>query len=177
MAIRRKRLPRLKSKTKLEPQVELQEVVEEKEIQEDTKKPAKEFLEEIEEYTNQLSVINTELKVLESRKKEISSKLKKFTKEYGVQNDKGSFNYALGNLVLTNAARVISKLNQEKAVDIFSRLGVLKDVSEIKTVVNEDLVEQAILNEKVPKEILDEIMDTHVNYAFTLKQMEEEVDA
>ena len=67
-------------------------------------------------------------------------------------------------------------MNQQKAVEVFNKLGILAEVSEVKSVVIEELVEQAILQERVPKDILDDIMDTKESFAFTLNNYKEEDD-
>lgn len=175
MPVKRRRRVLVKPKTKVEPQVEVLEAKEP--IKKETNsKPKSDEIKVIRALTSQLNAVKQEKKLLEAREKELADKLKEFTRKYGVEDDKGTFNYNLGDFILTNTARITSKLNQDKAVDTFTKLGILKEVSEIKSIVNEDLVEQAILNDKVPKEILDDIMDTRTTYALTLKEVKEEVE-
>lgn len=177
MPVKRRKRMLVKSKTKVEPQVEVLEEKEEiKEPEVKGAKPNEDELKVVRTLTSQLNAVKQEKKLLEAREKELADKLKEFTKKYGVEDSKGTFNYNLGDFILTNTARITSKLNQDKAVDTFTKLGILKEVSEIKSIVNEDLVEQAILNDKVPKEILDDIMDTRTSYALTLKEVKEEVE-
>lgn len=179
MLVKRRRRTPLKPKTKVKPQVELleEESVDKEPVKsKDSSKPTSTELTTIYNLTSQLSTIKQEKKLLEAREKELANKLKEFTKKYGVEDSKGAFNYNLGDFILTNTARVTSKLNQDKATEVFNKLGILKEVSEVKAIVSEDLVEQAILNKRVPKEILEDIMDTKTNYALTLKEVKEEVE-
>lgn len=125
----------------------------------------------------QLDKIRQEKKVLEAREAELKNQLREFVNEYGSRNDKGSSSIVIGDKLITNSKRINSKLNQDKAIETFKGLGLLKEVSEVKPVVLEELVEQLILQEKVPQDILDEIMDTKETFVFKMtdyKEIEEQ---
>lgn len=178
MAIQRRKRKLIRPKSKVDTNVQLLESQNKEEVKQEEEvskvnNPNQSELKEAQEILTRLALVKQEKKQLEATEKELVDKLKVFTNKYGVVNDKGSYNFKLGKTILTNTARVVSKLNQDKAIESFNKLGVLSSVSEIKTVVNEDLIEQEILNGRIPKEILNDIMDTKTNFVFTFKDSED----
>ena len=180
MAISKRRRPRLKKVDKIKENATTEVVVEEVKEEHVPKKASKELLQTQLGLVRQLDKIKQEKKALEKRESELKDQLRSFVMDYGARNDRGSFNIVLGDKVVSNTRRITSKLNQDKAVEVFKNLGLLKEVSEVKSVVVEELVEQLILQEKVPKDILDDIMDVKESFAFTLndyKEEDEDIDA
>ena len=174
MPVKRKRRT-LRKVVSSEPTSVVEPLVEEKEVTK-TKKASSDMLNTQLGLIRQLEKIKQEKKVLENRESELKAQLRQFVIDYGTKNDKGSFNIVVGDKLLSNTKRITSKLNQQKAVEVFNKLGILAEVSEVKSVVIEELVEQAILQERVPKDILDDIMDTKESFAFTLNNYKEEDD-
>lgn len=175
MPISKRRRPRLKKRDVVKENASTEVIVEEvKKEAPKPKKASKELLETQLGLVRQLDKIKQEKKALDKRESEIKEQLRTFVIDYGAKNDKGSFNIILGDKVISNNRRITSKLNQDKAVEVFKNLGLLKEVSEVKSIVVEDLVEQLILQEKVPKDILDDIMDVKESFAFTMNDYKEE---
>lgn len=125
----------------------------------------------------QLNSIKEEKKLLEKREQKLKEQLREFVVAHGVKDVKGSFNLKLGDFVVSNQNRSSVKLNQDKALEKFTELGLLDDVSETKIIVRDDLVEQAITQGKVSQDILDEIMDVKSSYAFVVSEYKEEEGA
>lgn len=125
---------------------------------------------------SELDVIKQNKKLIEERETKLKLELGALLEKEGVKNDKGSFVKRVGNKVAVKEARKSVKLNPEKAEAFFKELGIWDEVVEIKEVINENYVEQALLNEKFTMEELEEVTDIKTTYAIVLRDYKPEED-
>lgn len=127
---------------------------------------------------NELETLKQNKKTIESREKALKDDLGKILEAEGTKDSKGSFKLILGDKVAQKQARKSVSINPDKAEVLFKELGIWKDVIETKEIINESLVEQAIVDEKLSMENLEEVTDIKVSYAIVIgdyKPEEEEM--
>lgn len=121
----------------------------------------------------ELDGIKANKKLLEARESKLKEELAYYLDSIGYKDTKGSYLVKLNvngkEKVAKKEARKTVKLNHEKAENLFRELGVWDDVIEVKEVINEDYVEQALLNEKISMQDLESVTDVKTTYAILIK--------
>jgi hypothetical protein len=125
---------------------------------------------------NELETLKANKKLIEKREEELKKELGVILEAEGTKDNKGSFNLIIGDIKAQKQARKTVKLNPEKAEELFKELGIWKDVTETKTVIKDDLVEQAVVDEKLSMDDLEKVTDIKVTYAIVIGKYEPEQD-
>lgn len=149
--------------------------------------------------TNELLVIDEQIRLLEQRKAELKKEFFSQIETFGSKDSRGNFYYRLGNKIIKKEARKSMKINNEKAKEILSSLGVWEEVSikkfepnkdkledalrlgiiteeqynaicDIKEEVDENLLEQLVLNDRLSLDDVSKIVDEKVSYALVIKE-------
>lgn len=113
-------------------------------------------------------------KLLDSREKELKARILEFVTRDGSTDTKGSTKLVYGDKLVQHQARVSVKLNNTKAEDYFREVGIWDKVIEVKEVINEDYVEQAILEGLLSAEELEALVDKKTTYALVISKYEQE---
>ena len=117
--------------------------------------------------------IKEQKKLLEKREDELKARVGSLLEKSAYKDTKGSYvskiNIDGQDKIVKKEARKSTKLNAEKAEEYFRAHKLWDFVSESKQVINEDYVEQAFNQGKVPMKDLEKISDTKVNYAIVVK--------
>ena len=131
----------------------------------------------VEDVIFELSALKDKKKDIEKREKELKEALGIILEGEGVKDSKGSFKMIVGDKLAQKQARKSVKLNEERAKEFFSSIGIWEEVIEIKEELNEDKVEQALIAEKFTMDELESITDIKVSYAIVVSDYvpEEEI--
>lgn len=114
--------------------------------------------------------------VMESRQDELKVKLYEALDNAGYEDDKGNIQLELDEAVdgvyrLEKQRRTKRKLDELRAEQLLSELGLADEVYELKPVINEDALMAAFYEEKISEEQLDEIYPLTVIWALrTIKK-------
>jgi hypothetical protein len=112
---------------------------------------------------------------LDTRSKELRDKLFSHLDEDGYEDDKGNFQIELesevdGVVRLEKQRRVTRKLNEPKADEILTELGLKDDIFVMTPVLDEDKLMAAFYEGKITEEQLDDMFPSSVVWALrTLK--------
>jgi hypothetical protein len=112
---------------------------------------------------------------LETRSKELRDKLFTHLDEDGYEDDKGNVQLELGSDIdgvvrLEKQRRVTRKLNEPKADEILTELGIKDEIYVMTPVLDEDKLMAAFYEGKITEEQLDDMFPTNVVWALrTLK--------
>jgi hypothetical protein len=112
---------------------------------------------------------------METRSKELRDRLFSHLDEDGYEDDKGNFQLELtadidGIVRLEKQRRVTRKLNEPKADEILSELGLKDDIFVLTPVLDEDKLMAAFYEGKITEEQLDDMYPSTVVWALrTLK--------
>lgn len=126
---------------------------------------------QVREYTK----LKASIEFMESRQKELREKLFAAFEAEGFEDDKGNLQLPLENEVegivrLEKQRRVSRKLNEPKADEILTELGIKDDIFVLKPVLEEDALMAAFYDGKITEEQLDEMYPSTVTWALrTLK--------
>jgi hypothetical protein len=130
------------------------------------------FNSQIQEYIK----VKSSLDILEARQKELRDKLFTQLDLLGDEDSKGNIQLILdeeiGGIVrLEKQRRSSRKLDELKADELISELGLVDEVYEMKRVINEDALMAAFYEEKITEEQLDTMFPVTVTWALrTLKK-------
>jgi hypothetical protein len=142
-----------------------------------TKMPTRSLLQVLHE----LDTLKANKKLLEAREAELKADLVVYLEAEGVKDTKGSFNIITevdGKQKLAQKqARKTVKLNQERSEELFKKLGIWEEVTETKTVLNEDYIEQALLNGKLTQEQFENLCDINTTFAIVVMDYKPEAPA
>lgn len=127
-----------------------------------------------EDLVYELDTLKAQKKILEQREKELKALLDEVLEAEGAKDDKGSYKLIVGDKLAVKQARTSIKLNNEKAEEFFKSIGIWEDVIETKEVINEDLVEQALVSEAFTMEEFETICDKKVTYAILVNEYKQE---
>ena len=114
--------------------------------------------------------------VMEARQDELKAKLYEAMDNSGYEDDKGNIQLELDEAVegvyrLEKQRRTKRKLDELRAEQLLSDLGLTEEVYELKPVINEDALMAAFYEEKITEEQLDEIYPLTVIWALrTIKK-------
>lgn len=131
-----------------------------------------------EDIIEELDRLKEQKKLLESREKDLKDDLGAILEVEGAKDNKGSYKLIIGDKVAQKQARKSVKLNVERAETFFKEIGIWEEVIEVKEILNEDLVEQALNQDKFTMDDLEEITDVKTTYAIVVgkyKPEEEEM--
>lgn len=130
-----------------------------------------------EDLVYELDSIKAQKKLLEQREKELKAQLDVVLETEGAKDDKGSFKLIVGDKLAVKQARTSIKLNNEKAEEFFKSIGIWEDVVETKEVINEDLVEQALVSEAFTMDEFEAICEKKVTYAILINEYKQEEES
>lgn len=120
--------------------------------------------------------LKTAIDSMESRQKELRDKLLAALDTDGFEDNSGNLQIELpsaveGVLRLEKQRRVSRKLNEPKAEEILTMLGLYDDIFVLKPTLDEDALMAAFYEEKITEEELDEMFPANVTWALrTLKK-------
>jgi hypothetical protein len=129
-------------------------------------------IQRVEELVSELDGIKEKQKLLEGRATKLKNELGLKLEKVGVKDDKGSYAYILGDRIIRKEARKSIKLNEQEAEDLFKAMKIWRKVTETKTTINEDLVEQAVSSGLLKEEQLESVCDIKTTYAITFRKNE-----
>ena len=117
--------------------------------------------------------LSAQIKQLEERKKALAEKIKEGAEQFGVKDDKGSFYLEDDHFVMGKVAKKSFSIDQEKAAIELQARG-LGDVLDVITtvVVNEDRLQQAVQDKRLPFEAVEGFTNTKVSYSVLVKEKE-----
>ena len=132
-----------------------------------TKKDAEKMAEEYSE-------ISKQIKMLQDKKTDLATKLKQMAESLGVVDDKGSSYIDGEDFIIGKVAKKSVSIDQSKGVDLLEKKGLLKCVN-VKTVktVDEKAVEQAVADEELTEEDVQEFTKVSVSYSVSVKEKSE----
>lgn len=119
--------------------------------------------------------VKKNIDTLDARAKELRDKLFAVLDEEGYEDDKGNLQFELENDIdgvhrLEKQRRVTRKLNEPKADEILSELGIKDEIFVMTPVLDEDKLMAAFYEGKITEEQLDEMFPSTVVWALrTLK--------
>lgn len=113
-------------------------------------------------------------KELEKRKKEISDILKNNAELVGTADANGSYYVDEFPIVFGKMAKHSVKLNEEKAREYFSKIGVLESVLSTKEYVDEAKIEKLLETEVIKTDDLSNFMVDNVSYSVYVAEKKEE---
>jgi hypothetical protein len=126
---------------------------------------------QVKEYVHVKKMIDT----MDARAKELRDKLFAHLDEEGYEDDKGNYQFELpeeidGVVRLEKQRRVTRKLNEPKADEILSDLGLKDEIFVMTPVLDEDKLMAAFYEGKITEDQLDEMFPSTVVWALrTLK--------
>lgn len=126
---------------------------------------------QVKEYVHVKKMIDT----MDARAKELRDKLFAHLDEEGYEDDKGNYQFELpeeidGVVRLEKQRRVTRKLNEPKADEILSELGLKDEIFVMTPVLDEDKLMAAFYEGKITEDQLDEMFPSTVVWALrTLK--------
>ena len=130
----------------------------------------------LEDVIHELDSLKEKKKLIEKREKELKEDLGKILEAEGTKDNKGSFSLVVGDKIAQKQARKTVSINQERAEHFFKKIGIWEEVIEVKEVINEDYVEQALNNEKFTIEELEDITDVKTVYAIVVSNYKPETE-
>jgi ribosomal protein S9 len=125
----------------------------------------------------ELVKVKANIKMLEEREKELKADLGVYVEGEGIQTQTGSINLIIGDKLAQKQARKSVSLDSEKAEALFKELKIWKDVIQTKEVIDDNLVEQAFLNNKITQDQLESITKIKLSYALVIKDYKPEEDS
>lgn len=120
------------------------------------------------------NALRTQKSLIEKRMKEIGDKIKKYSVEHGVKDQNGSSYIQSDGFVYGNMAKKSVKLNDKKATEYFSSLGLLDKVIETKMVVSEDKINALLVEGIITEDDIANVVDIKTSYSITVKEVKEE---
>jgi hypothetical protein len=120
--------------------------------------------------------LKASMEFMESRQKEIREKLFQAFEDQGFEDDKGNLQLMLDSEVegivrLEKQRRVSRKLNEPKADEILTELGIKDEIFVLKPVLEEDALMAAFYEGKITEDQLDDMFPATVTWALrTLKK-------
>lgn len=130
---------------------------------------------DLESQVREYAKLKASIEFMESRQKELREKLFAAFEAEGFEDDKGNLQLPLENSVegivrLEKQRRVSRKLNEPKADEILTELGIKDDIFVLKPVLEEDALMAAFYEGKITEEQLDDMYPSTVTWALrTLK--------
>lgn len=118
--------------------------------------------------------LRTQKSLIEKRMKEISEDIKKYSVEHGVKDQNGSSYIQADGFVYGNMAKKSVKLNEKKATEYFSALGLLDKVIETKMVVSEDKINALLTEGIITEDDITNVVDIKTSYSVTVKEVKQE---
>lgn len=118
--------------------------------------------------------LRTQKSLIEKRMKEISEEIKKYSVEHGVKDQNGSSYIQADGFVYGNMAKKSVKLNEKKATEYFSALGLLDKVIETKMVVSEDKINALLTEGIITEDDITNVVDIKTSYSVTVKEVKQE---
>jgi hypothetical protein len=137
--------------------------------------PRFESPDDLESQVREYAKLKASIDFMESRQKELREKLFAAFEAEGFEDDKGNLQLPLENEVegivrLEKQRRVSRKLNEPKADEILSQLGIKDEIFVLKPVLEEDALMAAFYEGKITEEQLDDMYPSTVTWALrTLK--------
>ena len=127
---------------------------------------------QVREYMKLKAAIDT----METRQKELRDKLLSALDTEGFEDNSGNLQIELPTAIegiarIEKQRRVSRKLNEPKAEEILTQLGLYDDIFVMKPSLDEDALMAAFYEEKITEEELDEMFPANVTWALrTLKK-------
>lgn len=118
--------------------------------------------------------LRTQKSLIEKRMKEISEDIKKYSVEHGVKDQNGSSYIQADGFVYGNMAKKSVKLNEKKATEYFSALGLLDKVIETKMVISEDKINALLTEGIITEDDITNVVDIKTSYSVTVKEVKQE---
>lgn len=118
--------------------------------------------------------LRTQKSLIEKRMKEISEEIKKYSVEHGVKDQNGSSYIQADGFVYGNMAKKSVKLNEKKATEYFSALGLLDKVIETKMVISEDKINALLTEGIITEDDITNVVDIKTSYSVTVKEVKQE---
>lgn len=118
--------------------------------------------------------LRTQKSLIEKRMKEISEDIKKYSVEHGVKDQNGSSYIQADGFVYGNMAKKSVKLNEKKATEYFSALGLLDKIIETKMVISEDKINALLTEGIITEDDITNVVDIKTSYSVTVKEVKQE---
>lgn len=122
------------------------------------------------------NALRTQKGLIEKRMKEISEDIKKYSMEHGVKDQKGSSYVQEEGFVYGNMAKKSVKLNEKKATEYFSAMGLLDKVIETKMVVSEDKINALLTEGVITEDDIANVVDIKTSYSIDIREVKQETE-